>query len=136
MKKWLKKWWFSILMFIFAIALTLYITVGTFTLASDDDFVYTMLLVNSLSPVLILLMIGVLSMPRKEMKNVSCGEELSIISRSNVIQFDEMGYPLRLCIVRTNKEPYTDQMWIDTTQRPNDIVLEWEKNNEIDNEKH
>ena len=130
MKKWLKKWWFYILMFVFAIALTLYITVGTFTLASDDDFVYTMLLVSSSSPVLILLLIGVLGMPRKEMKNDSCGGELShegIISRSNVIQFDEMGYPLRLCIVRINKEPYTKQMWIDTTQRPNDVVLEWEK---------
>lgn len=69
----------------------------------------------------------------KEEKDDSCGEELSIISRSNVIQFDEMGYPLRLCIVRTNKEPYSDQIWIDTTQKPNDIVLEWEKANDRNN---
>ena len=50
-----------------------------------------------------------------------------IIYKSNVIQFDEFGSPLRLCIVRTNKKPYTDQVWLDTTQRPNDVVLEWEK---------
>lgn len=50
-----------------------------------------------------------------------------ILWKSNVIQFDEMGSPLRLCIVRTNKEPFTDQVWLDTTQRPNDVVLEWEK---------
>lgn len=59
-----------------------------------------------------------------------------IIYKSNVIQFDEMGYPLRLCIVRTNKEPYSDQIWIDTTQKPNDVVLEWEKNNESNNDEH
>lgn len=75
MKKWLKKWWFSILMFVFAIALTLYITVGTFTLASDDDFVYTMLLVSSSSPVLILLLIGVLGMPRKEKTDESNNDD-------------------------------------------------------------
>lgn len=49
-----------------------------------------------------------------------------IIYRSNVIQFDEMGYPLRLCIVRTKKKPYTDQVWLDTMQKPNDVVLKWE----------
>ena len=56
-----------------------------------------------------------------------------IIWKSNVIQFDEMGSPLRLCIVRTKKKPYTDQVWLDTTQRPNDIVLEWEKTNDRNN---
>lgn len=71
MKKWLKKWWFSILMFVIAIALTLYIIIGTFTLINDDDFVYTMLLVSSSSPVLILLLIGVLGMPRKEKNDES-----------------------------------------------------------------
>lgn len=59
-----------------------------------------------------------------------------IVYKSNVIQFDEMGSPLRLCIVRTNKKPYTDQVWLDTTQRPNDVVLEWEKNDEINTNKH
>ena len=42
--------------------------------------------------------------------------------RSNVIQFDEMGYPLRLVITRDD-----DQVWIDTYEREGDIVLEWEK---------
>lgn len=40
---------------------------------------------------------------------------------SNVIQFDSMGYPLRLCI-------FTDgeQRWVDTYERDGDVVLEWE----------
>ena len=59
-----------------------------------------------------------------------------IIWKSNVIQFDEMGSPLRLCIVKTNEKPYTDQVWLDTIQRPNDIVLEWEKNNESNTNEH
>lgn len=29
---------------------------------------------------------------------------------------------------------YTDQVWLDTTQRQNDIVLEWEKTNDRSNE--
>lgn len=50
-------------------------------------------------------------------------EEVPYIKRrSNVIQFDEMGYPLRLIINR-----YDDQVWIDTDEREGDIVLEWEK---------
>ena len=42
--------------------------------------------------------------------------------RSNVIQFDSMGYPLRLCI-------FTDgeQRWVDSYEREGDVVLEWEK---------
>ena len=49
-------------------------------------------------------------------------DEPYIKRRSNVIQFDEMGYPLRLVITRDN-----DQVWIDTNEREGDIVLEWEK---------
>lgn len=41
---------------------------------------------------------------------------------SNVIQFDEMGYPLRLVIDNNGK-----QIWIDTTERDNDVILEWTK---------
>lgn len=44
-----------------------------------------------------------------------------IVKRSNVIQFDEMGYPLRLCIMSDG-----DQAWLDTYEQKNDIVLEWE----------
>lgn len=41
--------------------------------------------------------------------------------RSNVIQYDSMGYPLRLVINRDGK-----QVWIDTTEFDGDIVLKWE----------
>ncbi|MDT2864672.1 hypothetical protein [Vagococcus carniphilus] len=40
--------------------------------------------------------------------------------RSNVIQFDEMGYPLRLIINWEN-----EQIWIDTTECEGDVILEW-----------
>ena len=49
-------------------------------------------------------------------------DEPYIKIRSNVIQFDEMGYPLRLVITRDG-----DQVWIDTNEREDDIVLEWEE---------
>ena len=49
-------------------------------------------------------------------------DEPYIKIRSNVIQFDEMGYPLRLVITRDG-----DQVWIDTNEREGDIVLEWEE---------
>ncbi len=45
-----------------------------------------------------------------------------IVKYSNVIQFDGMGYPLRLVIDSKGK-----QLWIDTTERDGDIVLKWEK---------
>ena len=49
-------------------------------------------------------------------------DEPYIKIRSNVIQFDEMGYPLRLVITRDD-----GQVWIDTNEREGDIVLEWEE---------
>ena len=44
-----------------------------------------------------------------------------IVEYSNIIQFDEMGYPLRLVIDRNGK-----QLWIDTVERDDDVVLKWE----------
>ncbi len=53
-----------------------------------------------------------------------------IVERSNVIQFDEMGYPLRLCILKCECG-MTDQAWIDTGERykmeENDVECKWEK---------
>ena len=49
-----------------------------------------------------------------------------IIERSNVIQYDDMGYPLRLCICQC-KCGMTDQQWIDTKEQPNDVELIWTK---------
>lgn len=49
-------------------------------------------------------------------------KKYKIVEYSNVIQFDGMGYPLRLVIDSKGK-----QLWIDTTERDGDIVLKWEK---------
>lgn len=51
--------------------------------------------------------------------------KFEILERSNVIQYDDMGYPLRLCIVKDGNK--TDQMWLDTTEKENDVVLKWSK---------
>ena len=48
---------------------------------------------------------------------------------SNVVQFDSMGYPLRLCIAKCDCG-MTDQEWIDIPESSvtdKDVVLEWEK---------
>lgn len=52
---------------------------------------------------------------------------MRIIKRSNVIQYDVMGYPLRLCIVSTDRSfgRKTDQIWIDTIEQAGDVVLQW-----------
>lgn len=47
-----------------------------------------------------------------------------ITNRSNVIQYDDMGYPLRLVIV-DDKE----QIWIDTCEEEGDVVLNWKNHN-------
>ena len=55
------------------------------------------------------------------------------ITHSNVIQFDEMGYPLRLCIVIDNKGKI-DQTWIDTIEQIGDVTLHWkDKENSMNN---
>ena len=50
---------------------------------------------------------------------------MKILNRSNVIQYDEMGYPLRLCIIDYKNR--TDQIWIDTTEQEGDVVLQWQE---------
>ena len=44
-----------------------------------------------------------------------------IAYRSNVIQYDEMGYPLRYVIMSDN-----EHIWIDTVEQEGDVVLQWE----------
>ena len=46
-----------------------------------------------------------------------------IIHRSNTIQFDEMGYPLRLCIVTGNGRDKPERVWLDTLEEDGDVVL-------------
>lgn len=50
-----------------------------------------------------------------------------IIHRSNTIQFDEMGYPLRLCIVTGNGRTNPEQVWLDTVEEDGDVVLNVKK---------
>ena len=49
-------------------------------------------------------------------------KKVEIAERSNVIQYDVMGYPLRLCIMSDGK-----QAWRDTYERDGDVVLRWEE---------
>ena len=53
-----------------------------------------------------------------------------IVRRSNAIQFDEMGYPLRLCIFKCECGA-TTQRWVDTGKRygmkENDVEVIWDK---------
>lgn len=66
MKKWIKNWWFSILCFTIAVGLTIFVFIGNILFASDDDFIYALLMINCLSPVLLLIIIGVANQPKKE----------------------------------------------------------------------
>lgn len=53
-------------------------------------------------------------------------KKYKIVEYSNVIQFDGMGYPLRLVIDSKGK-----QLWIDTTERDGDVILEWRNTNDL-----
>lgn len=53
----------------------------------------------------------------------------NILYRSNVVQLDEMGYPLRLCIVEGNGRKNSEQVWLDTVDLEGDLILKWEETN-------
>lgn len=53
--------------------------------------------------------------PKQKVKHI-----FEITDRSNIVQYDDMGYPLRLVIIN-NKE----QIWIDTYDEEGDIELKW-----------
>lgn len=55
------------------------------------------------------------------------GHDWKLKERSNVIQFDEMGYPLRLFICECSKCGKSEQMWFDSTECKKDVVLEWSR---------
>lgn len=65
--------------------------------------------------------------------NKKCLHNYQVTKRSNALQQDEMGYPLRLCIVKCSKCGKTDQMWLDTDESALDeiksgksFLVEWE----------
>lgn len=45
-----------------------------------------------------------------------CKHNWKIVERSNALQQDEMGYPLRLCIVKCSKCDSLKQTWIDVPE--------------------
>lgn len=51
-----------------------------------------------------------------------CSHDYKITDRSNALQLDEMGYPLRLCICKCEKCGKSEQQWIDTAERALDEV--------------
>lgn len=53
--------------------------------------------------------------PRRWLKREKCTPK-----QSNVIQYDDMGYPLRLVIGSDG-----NQYWRDTYEREGDVVLNW-----------
>lgn len=59
---------------------------------------------------------------KKKKKDKSHCERIVAKERSNVIQYDQMGYPLRLIINQDN-----EQVWIDTYEQEDDVVLKWEE---------
>lgn len=48
-----------------------------------------------------------------------------VFERSNVIQYDCMGHPLRLVI-----DNHGEQLWLDTEKQDGDVVLEWTEVNQ------
>lgn len=67
-------------------------------------------------------------------KKTMCNHDWKIIERSNVIQQDNMGYPLRLCIWQCSKCGKSDQVWLDTSEEAlkeldtgESVLLEWHK---------
>lgn len=61
-----------------------------------------------------------------------CKHIWAIYSKSNVLQQDDMGYPLRLCICRCTKCGVSDQKWIDVNEKEleelktgKSVLLKW-----------
>lgn len=63
-----------------------------------------------------------------------CSHEYKITKRSNAMQQDEMGYPLRLCICQCAKCGQSAQQWLDTDESAleevksgKSFLVKWEK---------
>lgn len=48
-------------------------------------------------------------------------EPRKVISKSNIVQYDDMGYPLRLCLMSDG-----EQIWLDSHDEETDLVCKWE----------
>jgi len=63
-----------------------------------------------------------------------CKHKWKLTHYSNVLQLDDMGYPLRLCIQECTKCKKSDQVWLDVPLQSLDqletgesVLLEWSK---------
>jgi hypothetical protein len=63
-----------------------------------------------------------------------CNHDWKRTAKSNVLQLDDMGYPLRLYICKCTKCGKSDQMWIDVSEKAlkeletgESVLLKWEK---------
>ena len=62
----------------------------------------------------------------------TCNHDYKVIEKSNALQQDDMGYPLRLYICKCQKCGKTDQKWIDVDVKElkeletgESFLLEW-----------
>lgn len=67
-------------------------------------------------------------------KKKMCNHDWKVTERSNVLQQDDMGYPLRLCIWKCTKCGMSDQVWLDTSEEAlkeletsESVLLKWQK---------
>ena len=58
--------------------------------------------------------------------------KFKVLYRSNIIQYDEMGYPLRLCIVKESNKDRSEQLWLDTSVEAGDVEIRWRSTDEQD----
>ena len=65
------------------------------------------------------------------------GHDWEVTERSNTIQQDDMGYPLRLCILTCKRCGKSEQHWLDTNtsalnevKNGKSVLLKWEKESE------
>jgi len=63
---------------------------------------------------------------------IKCDHNWHIDKRSNILQLDSMGYPLRLFICKCSKCGKSDQQWIDVDEKEleelkngKSFLLEW-----------
>ena len=64
----MKKWWFSIFCWFFALVLFVYVIIAI-NLFDEELLFYTLVLMSCITPTLLITIIGLANMPRKENKD-------------------------------------------------------------------
>lgn len=67
-------------------------------------------------------------------KRKTCNHDWKVTERTNVLQQDDMGYPLRLCIWQCTKCGKSKQVWLDVAEEAlkeletgESVLLKWQK---------